>query len=100
MKAAILAEEDLPPDPKRQFETLTENMPHMFGRIFPLGDPPEYEPTEAQSIAGIAAATDTDPWEVLYDHLAAGELLLGAFTNYAQATQDPLAVMIDTTPTP
>jgi N-acyl-D-aspartate/D-glutamate deacylase len=95
VKAQILSETDLPPDPHRQFESLTDSMPFMFGLVFPLGDPPEYEPTSAQSIAGIAEATGQDPWEVLYDHLATGQLLLGAFTNYAQITQDPLAAMID-----
>ena len=94
VKAAILSETDLPPDPTRQFETLTQNMPHMFGKVFPLGDPIDYEPTADRSIAGIAAATGRDPWEVLYDHLAAGELLLGAFTNYAETTADHLAEMI------
>jgi N-acyl-D-amino-acid deacylase len=95
VKAAILAEDDLPQDPHRQFEGLTESTPHMFGNIFPLGDPVDYEPTREQSIAGIAEATGTDPWEVLYDHLAAGELMLGAFTNYAQVTGDPLCEMLE-----
>jgi N-acyl-D-aspartate/D-glutamate deacylase len=65
VKAQILSETDLPPDPRRQFESLTDSMPFMFGLVFPLGDPPEYEPTAAQSIAGIAEATGRDPWEVL-----------------------------------
>ncbi len=95
VKAAILAEDDLPQDPHRQFEGLTDSTPFMFGNIFPLGDPVDYEPTRAQSIAGIAEATGTDPWEVLYDHLAAGELMLGAFTNYAQVTGDPLCEMLE-----
>ncbi len=90
VKAQILSETDLPPDPHRQFESLTDSMPFMFGLMFPLGDPPDYEPTAAQSIAGIAEATGRDPWEVLYDHLATGQLLLGAFTNYAQVSGDPL----------
>ena len=94
VKAAILAEQDLPLDPHRQYETLTDNTEYMFGSIFPLGDPPDYEPTADRSIAGIAAATGRDPWEVLYDHLASGELLLGAFTNYTQTSQDHLAEMI------
>ena len=66
------------------------------GSVFPLGDPPDYEPLPERSIAGIAAATGRDPLEVLYDHLAAGELMLGAFTNYAQGTEDHLAEMIST----
>jgi N-acyl-D-aspartate/D-glutamate deacylase len=94
VKAQILAEDDLPPDPKRQFESLADNMPYMWGSIFPLGDEPDYEPTPDRSIAGIAEATGKDPWEVLYDHVAAGDLLLGAFTNYASGTGDHLAEMI------
>ena len=61
VKAAILAEADLPADPHRQFEALTERRPYLFGRIFPLGDPPDYEPTPDRSIAGIAAATGARP---------------------------------------
>ncbi|MFN8027573.1 MAG: amidohydrolase family protein [Acidimicrobiia bacterium] len=94
VKAAILSETDLPPDPHRQYETLTDNAPHMWGSVFPLGDPPDYEPTYERSIAGIAEASGRDPYEVFYDHLAAGELMLGAFTNYAAGNQDHLAEMI------
>ena len=95
VKAAILAEADLPPDPHRQFEGLAETTPYLWGSVFPLGDPPDYEPTPDRSIEGIAAATGRDPFEVFYDHLAAGELLLGAFTNYTQGNEDHLAEMID-----
>jgi N-acyl-D-aspartate/D-glutamate deacylase len=94
VKAAILAEDDLPPDPKRQFESLADNMPYMFGSIFPLGEEPDYEPTADTSIAGIAEAEGRDPLEVFYDHLAAGTLMLGAFTNYASGSGDHLAEMI------
>ncbi len=95
IKAQILAESDLPPDPHRQFESMTEHMPYLFGAIYPLGDPPDYEQPPERSIAGIAAATGRDPWEVHYDVLASGGWMLGAFTNYATATTDHLAVMIE-----
>ncbi len=94
VKAAILAETDLPIDPKRQFESLTDNTPYMFERIYVMGDPPDYEPTDSQSIAGIARATGKDPWEVLYDEIAAGTLLLGAFLNYGEGSHDALREMI------
>ena len=94
VKAAILAESDLPPDPHRQYEMFPDNAPHLWGNVFVLGDPPDYEPTPDRSIAGIAAATGRDPYDVFYDHLAAGELLLGAFTNYTQGNEDHLAEMI------
>jgi len=99
VKAAILAEENLPEDPHRQYESLADNMAFMFERLFVLGDPPDYEPTRDCSIAGIAEASGRDPWEVLYDAIADGALLLGAFTNYATMSQDHLAVMLDHTDT-
>ena len=94
VKAAILAERDLPPDPHRQYEMITDNAPHLWESMFVLGDPPDYEPTREHSIAGIADATGRDPYDVFYDHLANGELLLGAFTNYAAGNEDHLAEMI------
>src|SRR6195952_2358221 len=78
VKAAILAEADLPKDPKRQFESLTENTQYMFERIYVMGDPPDYEPTESMSIGGIARETGKDPLEALYEHPPGGTLLLGA----------------------
>jgi N-acyl-D-aspartate/D-glutamate deacylase len=95
VKAAILSESDLPPDPKRQFESLTDGTPYMFDRIFVLGDPPDYEPPASRSIAGLSRATGKDPWEVLYDELAAGTLLLGAFLNYGEGDHEALRAMID-----
>ncbi|WP_436775915.1 N-acyl-D-amino-acid deacylase family protein [Yinghuangia sp. YIM S09857] len=94
VKARILAEENLPPDPGRQFEALAERGPYLFPFTFVLGDPPDYEPTADRSIAGMAAATGRDPYDVLYDHIAAGDLLLGAFTNYSQLSQDHLYEML------
>jgi N-acyl-D-aspartate/D-glutamate deacylase len=95
IKAAILAEENLPEDPNRQYESIADNMAFMFEKLFVLGDPPDYEPTRDRSIAGIAEASGKDPWEVLYDSIAGGALLLGAFTNYANGSQDHLAVMLE-----
>ena len=95
VKQAILAEENLPEDPSRQYESIADNMAYMFERLFVLGDPPEYEPTRDRSIAGMAEASGKDPWEVLYDSIAGGALLLGAFTNYAEGSQDHLAVMLE-----
>ncbi len=38
-------------------------------RMFPMGDPPRYEPLPAESIVGLAAATGRSPWEITYDVL-------------------------------
>ena len=55
IKAAILAEQDLPEDPSRQFQVITERMGMLFPMMYPLGDPPDYEPTPDKSITGLAA---------------------------------------------
>jgi N-acyl-D-aspartate/D-glutamate deacylase len=94
-RAAILGEEDEPLTPSEQFGAMTEAMPFLFPAMYPLGNPPNYEQTADRSIAGIAEATGKDAWEVHYDLLVAGEWVLGAFTNYAQASQEPLRAMIE-----
>ena len=93
-RAAILSERDEPAAASEQFAAMTENMAFLFPMMYPLGDPPDYEPTPDRSIAGIAKATGRDPWEVHYDLLVSGQWTLGAFTNYAQATQEPLRAML------
>lgn len=93
-RAAILAEQDEPALASEQFAAMTEAMDFLFPQMYPLGDPPDYEPTAEQSIAGIAQAAGKDPWEVHYDVLVSGDWVLGAFTNYAQATQEPLRAMM------
>lgn len=94
-RAAILSEKDEPLKATEQFGGMTESMPFLFPMMYPLGNPPNYEQTADRSIAGIAESTGKDPWEVHYDLLVSGEWVLGAFVNYAQASQEPLRAMIE-----
>ena len=43
-----------------------------WNRMFPMGDPPNYEPEEKDSIAAMAARSNHTPDEVAYDYLAGG----------------------------
>ena len=43
-----------------------------WDRMFVMGDPPDYEPTEDKSIAAIAARTNHTPDEIAYDYLTEG----------------------------
>jgi N-acyl-D-aspartate/D-glutamate deacylase len=95
IRAAILSEEDEPLTPSEQFGAMTESMPFLFGAMYPLGNPPNYEQTPDRSIASRAEAAGRDPWELHYDLLVEGEWVLGAFVNYAQASQEPLRAMIE-----
>jgi N-acyl-D-aspartate/D-glutamate deacylase len=49
-----------------------QHITRRWNRIFPLTDPPNYEPEEKDSIAAIAARTNHSPDEIAYDYLAQG----------------------------
>lgn len=58
-----------------------------YDRMYPLADPPDYEPTPADSVAGRAAAVGAAPDELLYDLLLDGDggrLLYIPLMNYAR----------------
>jgi len=66
-------------------------------RIYPLGDPPDYEPPPDDSIAARAAAGGRSPWEVLYDHLLedGGRQLCNApVLNYSDGNLDAAREML------
>ena len=71
--------------------------PAMFARLFPLGDPPDYEPPADASIAAIAARAGADPEAVLYDHMLDDDgraLLFFPVLNYADGSAEPIREMI------
>jgi N-acyl-D-amino-acid deacylase len=66
-------------------------------RTFPLGDPPNYEPSPESSIAALAAAAGRSPWELLYEHLMedGGRQLLNApVLNYSYGNLDAAHEML------
>jgi N-acyl-D-amino-acid deacylase len=68
-----------------------------FHKLFPLGDPPDYEPAPERSIAGIAQASGRTPEEVAYDLLLerdGRELLYLPFLNYSGFDFEPIREML------
>jgi N-acyl-D-aspartate/D-glutamate deacylase len=66
-------------------------------RVFPMGDPPDYEPEPSSSVAAQAAREGVSPWEKLYDLLLSGEgreLLNSPVLNYADGSLDPTYEML------
>ena len=68
-----------------------------WDRIFPLGDPPDYEPPAEASMAARAAREGRDPAEVAYDMLlekGGKAILYRPLSNYTYGTLDTVHDMM------
>jgi N-acyl-D-aspartate/D-glutamate deacylase len=68
-----------------------------FDWIFPLGDPPDYEPNAADSIAARAKARGVSPLEEAYDRLLDDDghaMLLVTLANFRDASLDTVAELV------
>jgi N-acyl-D-aspartate/D-glutamate deacylase len=66
--------------------------------VFPLGDPPDYEPGPEKSIAGIARREGRDAYEVLYDRLLerdGRELLMLTILGYSDGDLEAVRAMLE-----
>jgi N-acyl-D-aspartate/D-glutamate deacylase len=78
---------ELPEQPKQPLAVMARNFEH----IFPLGDPPVYEPARNASIAAQALVRHLAPEELAYDLLlekAGRAMLLSTLANYADYSLD------------
>jgi N-acyl-D-aspartate/D-glutamate deacylase len=67
-------------------------------KVFPLGDPPDYEPGPEQSIAAIARREGRDAFEVLYDRmleLDGRQLLMLAILSYSEGDLEAIREMLE-----
>jgi N-acyl-D-amino-acid deacylase len=97
VKAAILSEDDLPPDPTRLFDRMFALAQYSLGRTYALGDPPDYEPTDERTVANIAAGRGEDPLATLYDLMLeadATSMLMLPFYNYCYGNHDAIREML------
>jgi N-acyl-D-aspartate/D-glutamate deacylase len=67
-----------------------------WDKFFVMGDPPDYEPAEANSVAAIAARKGLSPDEVAYDYLTEAEnrYLYFPVVNYVQGDHAPILEML------
>jgi N-acyl-D-amino-acid deacylase len=73
-----------------------QHITRRWNRMFKLGDPPDYEPPESESIAAIAAREGRTPDEVAYDYLAASpdHFLFFPVVGYNQDNHDVIHTML------
>jgi N-acyl-D-aspartate/D-glutamate deacylase len=68
-----------------------------FDFMYPLGDPPNYEPAPETSIAAQAARRGVSPTELAYDLMLENggrTMLLAALANYGSRSLDPIHALI------
>jgi N-acyl-D-amino-acid deacylase len=97
VRAAILAETDLPTQPVPQFDGLFQLIQGSLKRIYAIGDPPDYEPTRDMTVASIAAERGEDPLATLYDLMLesdAGAMLMMPFFSYSGKNHDAIREML------
>ncbi|HEX3333871.1 MAG TPA: amidohydrolase family protein, partial [Acidimicrobiales bacterium] len=90
VRAAILGEE---PRPGGFVQLLRSNL----HKLFPLGDPPDYEPPPERSVTALAAAQGRTTDEVIYDLMlqrGGRELLYLPVLDYAAGNLDAVREMI------
>lgn len=91
VKAAILSEDDLPPDPAVLFDTMGAMIAGQLSNTYVLGDPPNYEPDESHTVTALAKAAGVSEIEKAYDLFTEqdGEaLLLLPLFNYYHRNHD------------
>src|SRR5262245_31370655 len=70
----------------------------VFHKLFPLGDPPDYEPAAERSVAAMAQRAGRTPQEVAYDLMMqrdGRELLYLPLLNYADFDFEPIRAMLE-----
>ncbi len=69
----------------------------MWDKLYPMSDPPNYEPTPDESVTAQAEAAAQTPLEFAYDFLSAGDgdnVLFAPLFNYAQGNLDATREMM------
>jgi N-acyl-D-amino-acid deacylase len=91
MRAQLLSEEPSVHD------KVTRYLITNFDKFFPLGDPPDYEPTRESSVGARAARLGVSPAALTYDLMLernGRELLYMPFGNYAEYNHNALREML------
>mgnify|MGYP002715375344 FL=1 len=97
VRAAILAEDDLPIDPTKLFDGMFMLAQNAANRLYHIGEPPDYEPTVERTVAAIAERRGVDPLAAMYDLMLeadAGAMLMYPMFNYSDGNHDAIREML------
>jgi N-acyl-D-aspartate/D-glutamate deacylase len=68
-----------------------------YDRLFPLTDPPDYEPAPESSVVAAAARAGVEPEAFVYDHVLGDDgraMLYVPFINYSEGSLEPAREML------
>ena len=90
VRAAIISEESV----IGNMADVTNLIVNGWNMMYPLGDPPNYEPGPDETIEARAAAAGVAPAELVYDMMLAGEVLYMPFLGYANGNLEAIREMM------
>ncbi len=96
LRARILAEKDTVADPR--LALILSLVMSGLHKVFPLGDPPDYEPPPEASIQALARGEGRPADEVLYDRLLeldGRQLLLLTLLGYSEGDLEAIRAMLE-----
>ena len=95
MRRQILSEEPSA-ELLNRLSQFRQHITKRWDRIFPMSNPPNYEPRADESIAAIAARSNNSPDEVAYDYLSAGaeKFLFFPIVGYNEDNHDIIHTML------
>ena len=94
---SIILKEEVSADLLSILPPLTQAIATRWDRMYPLGDPPNYEPTADQSVQALAGKEGKSPEEFAYDYLTGGDgnrKFLFPVTNYVSGDLEPVREML------
>ncbi|WP_235618669.1 N-acyl-D-amino-acid deacylase family protein [Embleya scabrispora] len=97
VKAAILAEADLPSDPNVPGDSVNLAMQYMLDRMYPMDPVPDYEPLPDRTVVAIARARGEEPLATLYDLQLADDArttLMVPMFNYSDGDHEAIREML------
>jgi N-acyl-D-aspartate/D-glutamate deacylase len=92
-----ILDEKPPPEEVSRLPQFRQLITTRWDKFFVMGDPPDYEPDEEQSVAAIAAREGRTPDEVAYDYLtgASNRFLFFPVVNYVCGDHGPIYEMLN-----
>jgi len=90
IREALIGEESV----YAELAAMAQLIASAWNMMFPLGDPPNYEPSPEDSIAARAEAAGVTPAELAYDTMLEGDFIYMPLLGYANGSLDDIRSMM------